>query len=652
MKKFTFIILLLTLSALTYFYEQSGNYSEGGVAAVDVEDDTVDENFPSTQYIISTSFEDKNKLLRTNQIVYWVNTGSKSTDEIQFHLYANGFKNSKTEIGKSLELSEESITGFQFSSILVNGVDAEIKYFHPEAANPFDSTTAKILLKSPAKPGDTVKIEFNYTLKIPLSSSGLGYASGAEFYFFSRWYPKIAVYKNDKWICSQLHSFTEEFNEFADYNVSIEAPGNLSIASNGILYDKTQNGSNYIFSYSNKNITEFVWSASEEFKTKSRVWNGHGGKKIQLNAYLQPGHENYDERIFEILDKSLSYFEQKIGKYPYDQINVLDVPRTFGKNSNSFPCMITMTFPLFSPTQTHIFEKEVIRKVAKQYFSNVVASNSVYTPWLSSGVAEYLTIKVLKDLLGESRLYFNLVGYVPVYGILFTAYKEIPIVYSLTDVYLPEGTESYQNFYANPTISISDTAYKLPDDLSYSVSAIHKPVLMFLSLEKILGKELLFQSISKYYLSFRFQHPESDDLLKNINDYSSTDLNWFVDDVIKHSRSFDYKIKSVSKNSNNEYEVFVERLGEGIFQTEVALYTEHDALIQRWDGKDSWKIFKFKTDKEVIAAEIDPFHKNVLDVNFPNNSYTVNPQYWASISLAVRWFFWIQNALMILGSIG
>ena len=53
-----------------------------------------------------------------------------------------------------------------------------------------------------------------------------------------------------------------------------------------------------------------------------------------------------------------------------------------------------------------------------------------------------------------------------------------------------------------------------------------------------------------------------------------------------------------------------------------------------------------------MGAEVDPYRKNLLDINFANNSYMIDEHYGASLSLAVRWFFWIQNALMILGSIG
>ncbi|MHB8930802.1 MAG: hypothetical protein ACYC5R_09420, partial [Melioribacteraceae bacterium] len=129
-------------------------------------------------------------------------------------------------------------------------------------------------------------------------------------------------------------------------------------------------------------------------------------------------------------------------------------------------------------------------------------------------------------------------------------------------------------------------------------------------------------------------------------------MSWFFDEFYKSPKYFDYRVTSIQKNSEGEYEVLVERLGDGTSKNDIALYTDKDTLYQKWNGAERWKILKFRTNNKVVAAEIDPQRKNLLDINFANNSYTVEPRVWASLSLVIRLFFWIQNALVLLGSIG
>jgi hypothetical protein len=95
----------------------------------------------------------------------------------------------------------------------------------------------------------------------------------------------------------------------------------------------------------------------------------------------------------------------------------------------------------------------------------------------------------------------------------------------------------------------------------------------------------------------------------------------------------------------------VERIGDGIFKQDIALYTDNDTLFQIWDGNERLKKIIFRTENVVKGAEIDPYKKNILDLNYANNSYILKRQYGGSLRLSFRFLFWFQNLLLILGSI-
>ena len=223
----------------------------------------------------------------------------------------------------------------------------------------------------------------------------------------------------------------------------------------------------------------------------------------------------------------------------------------------------------------------------------------------------------------------------------------------MADIQVPEGAKRIINYYRNSSIgTIADTSYKLPTRLSYVVNSYSKPELMLLTLERYLGINKMMSILKQYYDNYKYKHPVGNDFINIVQNNCKEDMNWFFNEFYFSAKVFDYSISSVKKVSPNEYDVIAERLGDGFFKNDIYLYTDKDTLKQKWTTNDRWKVFRFKTNNKVVAAEIDPERKNLLDINVANNSFTLEPRVWASLSISIRWFFWVQNALMILGSIG
>ena len=341
------------------------------------------------------------------------------------------------------------------------------------------------------------------------------------------------------------------------------------------------------------------------------------------------------------------------GIYPYQNISLVDVPRTSASGGMEYPTLFTVGAELFAPKDAGQPEYLVSHEFSHQFFYGLLANNEVYEAWLDEGFTSYISTKIMYHYQPEIFETFKFASYIPVFGLNLLSYNEIPLIYTLVDVKVPEAARSITYYYKNLTVgSIADTSYKLPTRLSYIVNSYNKPELVLHTLERYLGHDKMMKILKNYYNEFKYHHPRGTDFINIVQKNSNEDMNWFFDEFYYSPKTFDYKVTSIIKSSTNEYEVLVERLGDGIFKNDVALYTDKDTLYQKWDGIEKWKILKFKTGNEVIAAEIDPYRKNLLDINFANNSLTVTNRVWASLSLSIRFFFWVQNALMILGSIG
>ncbi len=596
---------------------------------------------------------DKSKIIVKEKIV-WRNKTNYRTNELQFHLYANAYKSTNTHFAKGYDVSApEAKTEIKIQKFLVNDKEADLIFIHPENYNPNDSTVAKTGLDNFVEPGDSVKIYFEYTLKIPQSVKRLGYARGRDFYFISQWFPKVGVFENGEWICSPYYSYLNFYSDFGNYSARIKVPSGFKVGSTGVEVEKISNDSLTQYQFVQNGVHDFVWFATDNILHRNSSYRRKDGSEILIQAYVQPEREKYFDRYIDAVKNSLEYFEDHVGIYPYQNITLVDVPRTSNAGGMEYPTLFTVSAELFSPRSTGWPEYLVAHEFSHQYFQGILANNEVYEAWLDEGFASYFATKIMFHYYPDIYNYFKFATYIPVYGLDFFSYREIPIIYTLAEIQIPEGTQSLNSYYRNKTIgAITDTSYKQPTRLAYVVNSYSKPELALHSLERYLGFEKMMSIIKYYFDQNRFKHPTADDFFISIKKNANEDMDWFFEEFFRTTKIFDYRVTSITKKSGTEYEVLVERLRDGIFKSDIYLFTDKETLKQKWDGQERWKTFTFKTSSKVIAAEIDPNRKNLLDINFSNNSYTVDSRIWASWSLAIRVFFWVQNALMIMGSIG
>lgn len=657
MKRLIFIIPLLLLSLLFVAQDLIESNRTNSLTPPKSQNDQTktknDENQLSSDYIIDVKFQPEQKLLEVKQKVVWRNLTNSPTNELHFHLYPNALSNNKTEFSKRFVLTEDSQTKIIFNLVKINNEVKELIYFQPEVENPFDSTVAKIELNKQLMPGDSVEISFSYDLKIPRSIARFGYASGRDFYFIAQWFPKLGVFENGKWVCSQYHSNTEFYSDFSNYVVSIAFPQEYLIGATGTIVNEKQNETKKIITFKANNVIDFAWTASTQFEKYHENYESIRGDKIAIEFLIQPENDEIIDRKFSAAFNAIEFLEKNIGEFPYSKLILVDAPRTSHIGGMEYPQIITYYTPLYTPVEAQRPESTVIHEIVHQYFYAALSSNEVYEAWLDEGVATYLEEKILDEYYNKPELMFRFIDYYPIFGIQFLQFYEIPIIYTLRSLKYEQYAYSLNRYYMNNDLGkIVDTSYQLPNKLSYGVNAYYKPNLMLHTLGGFIGSGEVYKILSNYFNENKFSTVTSNDFIDQLLSYDREDLSWFVEDFIENNKRFDYRLTSITNSGKKKYKIFVERLGDGIAPTEIALYTETDTLKLDWDGRERWKEFEVESLNEIYAGEIDPHRKNLFDVNFANNSYVIESKYWGSLSIAIRWFFWIQNTLLLFGSVG
>ncbi len=658
MKRVIIFIPFILFCALTLYFEDNKNFLERdnfSLAKNYTEGVLNSEYYGITHfsdYKISANLDTESKTLSVKEKIVWVNKSFYPTNQIWLKLDANSLKSNNTEYTNKNYITPSEETGFVITKILVNNKPYNLIYQNTVSLTQNDSTSAKIILDSLINSNDSVNISIEYNLKVPSPTYGLGYAKNREFYFFTDWFIKVAVFNYGKWYNYPTPSYINYFSEFSKFNINLTVPKGYYCGASAKAINKDSSQNKTIYTFKQSGIHDFVWFTAQNIVKKEYLYKRKNQSPVFIYVYAQPEKERHIDRYIKIINSSLQYLESELGVYPYQSLTVVDLPRTYSNLDKEYPNLIAVKSALISPVKTQQPEYEIAKHIAHQYFYGIVANNEIIDPWLDEGFSKFFASKIVENYYGKGYSNFNLVTYMPVFGLNIFSYNEIPLIYSLGDFPYSPWEANLLKYYNNNSVgAISNNVYEFPNSISYQVMSSIKPELMLLSLEKYLGKAKFKNVVYTYYNRYKFKHPSSKDFINIVKRKTNDNLNWFFNNLIENSSSFDYKIKYVKKVKKNEYEVYAERLGDGVFFNKVALYTTKDTLYNVWNDDKKWKIFRFSTNNEVIGAEIDPERINYLDINFANNSYLVNSNYLITFSLAVRWFFWIQNALMIMGSI-
>ena len=70
-------------------------------------------------------------------------------------------------------------------------------------------------------------------------------------------------------------------------------------------------------------------------------------------------------------------------------------------------------------------------------------------------------------------------------------------------------------------------------DLNYGVIVYGKSTLIFDYLESYLGTPAFDKVMKKYFESWKYKHPQPEDLKKLFESETGKNLNWFFDDLLK-----------------------------------------------------------------------------------------------------------------------
>ena len=645
-------------------------------------------------YDIDVRLDAAARLLHGHEILRWRNTANHAVEELQFHLYLNGFRNNQStfmrESGgrhRGESLSKEGWGYIEIDSLTSAAGEewlSRTDFIQPDDGNTEDKTVLRLLLPRSLPPGETITLRLAFTAKLPeppMARTGIK----KEFVMAGQWFPKIGVYENGAWNCHQFHANSEFYADFGVYNVNITVPRDYIVGATGLCYATTDNPDSTItHRFHAEDVHDFAWTASPDFI----VLNGQS-QDVEIRALIQKDHASMGARYLKAAEIAVAWFQDQYGDYPYPNLTVVDPRRgAAGAGGMEYPTLITAWGAYGMPEGIRALEMVIMHEFGHNYWYHLVASNEFEEAWLDEGINTFSEMQILADTYGEAGSMVDFRGI------------------RISDTHMQR-----MSYISEPGLDpILQPAWKYYSGGNYASMSYNKPGLMLLTLQNLVGRETMNRILRTWFERWQFKHPRSTDFVAVVNEVSGQNFDWFFDQALHSTAVLDYSVSLITSKKENKGRGFdyfsadsaaaalpadtlasadagadadslrkdteadsgesalddqhedkkeagkkeeekalyhstvhVRRLGEFIFPVELQMiFADGDTVTEKWDGKARWHKFSVTRPSRLLSATIDPENKILLDVQLTNNSRTLESSSRGTNKLTARLLFWTQ----------
>lgn len=623
---------------------------------------------PIASYEISCRLDTERKSIEGTELLTWTNRTSRPAATLQFHLYLNAFRNTRSTFlreaggrGRNGEPIPESWGSIEVTRMTyADGTDLlpALAFISPDDGNRDDRTVAEVTLPRPVAPGETARVSIDFRSRLPRVFRRTGWKG--DFFMVAQWFPKVGVLQETGWNCHQFHANSEFFSDFGDYDVSIDVPARYrgKVGATGQrIEERPANGDRMLYKFHQESVHDFAWTADPGYLVRKDFFREAGLHDVEITLLLQPEHASQAERHFRAVKSALSLMGRVLGAYPYATLTVVDPPwGAHAAGGMEYPTLITCGTDLIAPSSVHRPEEVTIHEFGHQFFYGLLASNEFEEPYLDEGFNTYMTDRVIKTAYGPDHPEVSFFGY------------RIPL--GIDKLY---PVDSNRRYFSHATSDVhAQKSWTFRDRQTYGSDVYSHTALALATLENLLGTNVMDRALRLYGDRWRFKHPTLHDFVTAVNDVTGRDWSWFFDRTFLSSGDVDYAVAEASSRPSKPPRGLFEKdgkLSEGPPQElarahgfdSVALVTRRGSTVlpveillrfeggrtyrSTWDGEARWKRFRVTGGPKLVEAIVDPDEKIALDSDRTNNGRRVVADPRAAARWTSRTVFWTQNFL-------
>ncbi len=301
----------------------------------------------NANYSIDVELDPASRTVTGRSVVSWRNTSGRPTNQLQFHLYWNAWRNTDSTWmrerlragrgpGGRYDDSPAQRPAGDWSYIDVTAVrllaggaapltdlTASGSFIAPDDGNRADQTVLSVPLPGAVAPGESVTVELAWNARVPRTFARTG--AVGNYFFIAQWFPKLGVLEDTGWNTHQFHAGTEFYADYGVYDVRITVPRGWVVGATGRERERhdTPKGTT-MHRYVQEDVHDFVWTTSPDYVVKTATFEHPALPRTDLRLLMQPEHVGQAERHLAATTATLKYYGEWFGPYPYGHLTIVD----------------------------------------------------------------------------------------------------------------------------------------------------------------------------------------------------------------------------------------------------------------------------------------------------------------------------------------
>jgi hypothetical protein len=318
-----------------------------------------------TNYRLSVQFDPATSQISTKQLIRVTNNEEQTLQELYFHLFPNSpFFQGPKDHSPISSLAVENVT-MDGQRLRATIVDREI---------------LRISLPRPLNQGESVELAMQWREQIPTSPGRFGLNQSTVY--LGNFYPILAVRDKNGWHLDRyLPTGDPFFSEVADYEATFEVPAAFVVAATGQSDSAQTLGSTSTYHFMATNVRDFAAAISSQWHLYETSVDGIKIRYYRDQVEGPGGSVLTPEQALDVIAGSLHFFNEKLGKYPYGDLSVVDHGG--------------MEYPQFVMAAARA--EVIVHELAHQWWYGVVGNDEVRQIW-DEGLSEFSAMYYLATI--------------------------------------------------------------------------------------------------------------------------------------------------------------------------------------------------------------------------------------------------------------
>lgn len=470
-------------------------------------------------YRIEAALDPATREVKGRETIRWRNPAERPVATLPLHVYVNAFAHEDTtwmrhQLGRDAG-DPEKIWNDPWGWTVLDAVrevrgaahtDATWQWIRPDDGNLNDRTLAEIALAAPAAPGAEVVLEILWTTRLPVPFARMGWTP--DFVLLGQWYPKLGVIEPAgvrgapaaRSAARQFHGKTEFYADFADYEVTLDAPQDWIVGATGreigAAAPRPKGVLRHVFRQ--RAVHDFALVAGSHLaRFVERHATAGGGPAVEVTYLLPRGTEHQLPRWSRATYGAIDVMARRVGPYPYDTLTVVIPPHRASRTAGmEYPTFLTgepgdPALDRWPLAEARFAEDAIVHEFCHQVFYGLIASNEQDESYLDEGNTHYWDHVVLDETYGARGSLGSLLGH------------EMSIVDGDAGAVAQELDKHDEPLAQRPSF-----LYRWYWSESYM-----RPALTLYAAHRRFGREAVDRGFREYYRRWAFRHPQLADFL-------------------------------------------------------------------------------------------------------------------------------------------